>query len=297
MLFIHVILPVFMVVLAGYLLQRHAQLDLRPLTDCSLYLFTPALAFSALLRRELAPDLVGQFALFMICYIVIMTLAAVVTAKSLRFDGNTTRALILTTAMMNIGNFGLPLILFAYGEAALDLSILAFVLFNLPLGTIAIVIAQGNGTGWLTALRNALRIPIFHAVLLALLCKAIGWQPADFILKPLELIGQAAVPVMLVLLGMQLAKAGIGQGWRFCSLAAVMRLVLGPVVGLLLTAALGIEGLPRKVIVLQTSTPSAVLTLLYAIRYDTRPELVSGTILVSTLMSAASLTFLLYWLG
>jgi hypothetical protein len=76
-----------------------------------------------------------------------------------------------------------------------------------------------------------------------------------------------------------------------------LRLVGGPLVGLVLAALLDITGLPRNVLILQTSTPSAVLTLLYAVRYNTRPDLVSGTILLSTMLSAVSLTVLLYLLG
>ena len=297
MLFVHVILPVFIIVLAGYALQRRARLDLRPLTECSLYLFTPALVFSALLRRELHPDLVGQLTLFMIAYTAAMTALAVLMARTWCLDGNAGRALVLTTAMMNVGNFGLPLVMFAYGAAALDVSILTFVLFNIPLGTLAIVVAQGNGTGWGEAVCNALRIPIFHAVLLALLCKGVGWLPPEFILRPTELVGQAAVPVMLVLLGMQLARAGIGRGWVFCGAATVLRLAVAPLMAIGLTALFGIDGLARKVLILQTSTPAAVLTLLYAVRFNTKPELVAGTIFLSTLASALSLTVLLYWLG
>jgi hypothetical protein len=60
---------------------------------------------------------------------------------------------------------------------------------------------------------------------------------------------------------------------------------------------LGLDGLTRKIVILQTSTPSAVLPLLYTLRFNTRPDLVSGTILLSTLCSAITLTVLLYWLG
>jgi predicted permease len=197
---------------------------------------------------------------------------------------------------MNVGNFGLPLVMFAYGTAALDISVLTFVLFNFSLGTFAIIVAQG-GTSIKAAFSNMLRIPIFHAAIAALICKAISWQPPEFILRPLDLLGQAAVPLMLVLLGMQLAKVKTVSNLGFCCLATILRLGVAPVIATGIALLLGIDGLPRKILILQTSTPSAVLTLLYSVRYDTRPDLVSGTILISTLLSAGSLTFLLYWLG
>lgn len=296
MVFINVILPVFLLAFAGFCLEKKAEIDKQALANVSLLLFSPALVFSSLLKHDVALDQWLQMTLYMVIYTAIFTLVAVAASRACRFDSDTTRALILTTAMMNIGNFGLPLTYFAFGEAALSISILAFVLFSIPLGTEAIIVAQGKGVRWREAVRNMLRIPIFHAVVLALIIKACGWAPPKFIVRPVELLGQAAIPTMLVLLGMQLASARIHRAWGFFTLAASLRLILGPLVGFLLAALLGMSGLTRDVIVLQTSTPAAVLTLLYAIRFNTRPELVSGAILFSTLASAGTLTVLLYWL-
>jgi hypothetical protein len=296
MLFVQVILPVFLIVAAGWLLQRRTRLDLRPLTESSLFLFTPALVFASLLRHQLDTALAGSFSLFMVAYTALMALLAWGLAKLRRFDGGSSRALVMTTALMNVGNFGLPLVLFAYGTDALQLSVLAFVLFNFALGSFAIIVAQ-QGATLLEATRGMLRIPIIHAALLAVLCKGVGWQPPEFLLRPVELLGQAAVPLMLTLLGMQLAQVRIASAWGFCTLSALLRLTAGPLVAVTLTALLGIDGLARKVLILQTSTPSAVLTLLYAVRFQTRPELVAGSILLSTLVSALTLTGLLYWLG
>ena len=136
MLFIQVILPVFVIVGAGYLLQRRLRLDLRPLTDSSLFLFTPALVLASLLRHELATAQFGRFLLFMLAYTAVMAGLAVLLARGCGCAGDTTRALVLSTALMNVGNFGLPLVMFAYGPAALSISVLTFVLFSIALGTL-----------------------------------------------------------------------------------------------------------------------------------------------------------------
>ena len=296
MLFIDVILPVFLMAFAGFLIERKTEVDRHTLTNVSLLLFAPALVFSSLIQRDVAAGLLTKLSLYMVLYTSLLTLLAILTARAARFDSGTTRALILTTAMMNVGNFGLPLAYFAYGDKALDVSVLTFVLFNIPLGTLAIVVAQGKEVKWLEAVLNMMRIPIFHAVVLALLCKGIGWVPPKFILRPIELLGQAAIPVMLILLGMQLARSSVRDAWGFFGLSTALRLLVAPLLGIGLAFVLGITGLARDVVILQTSTPAAVLTLLYAIKFDTRPDLVSGSVLISTLTSAATLTLLLYWL-
>ena len=297
MLFLQVILPVFLIASAGFVFERKSGADLHSLANSALYLFAPSLVFSSLLKRSVDGEIFGRLTLFMVLYTGLFCLLAFCLARWRKFDSNTTRAFTLVTSMMNIGNFGLPLVFFAYGEEAINISVVIFVLFNLPLGTLAIIIAQGKGVKWREALKNTLKIPIFYGMILALACKLYGWQPPEFIIRATELLGQATIPIMLVLLGMQLSRTKVTKNWGFFSLATVVRLLVGPLLAIALATLLGLDGLTRKIVILQTSTPSAVLPLLYTLRFNTRPDLVSGTILLSTLCSAITLTVLLYWLG
>ena len=296
MLFIHIILPVFLIIFAGFVLEKVARLDFRSLTYCSLYLFSPALVFSALMKQQIKFDMALSLFFFMLLYTAVMLAVSVTTGRLGRMDRDARGALSLAAVMMNVGNFGLPLAYFAFGERGLNVSILTFVLFNIPLSTLAIVIAQGAGAPLGRALSNTFKIPIFHGVALAFLLKALSVKIPAFILAPISLLGQAAIPLMLVLLGMQLARTRLNLLPGFLSLAAVLRLVVAPAVAWLITEALGIRGLTRDVVVLQTSTPSAVLPLLYSLRFGTRPDLVAGAIMVTTILSAGTLTVLLYLL-
>ncbi|MDY6848219.1 MAG: AEC family transporter [Thermodesulfobacteriota bacterium] len=296
MLFVQVVLPVFLIVCAGIVLEKTARLDFRTLTISSLYVFCPALVFSALMKREFELTLAGDLFLFMVLYTAALYGFSWLIARMAGFDRESRSALLLTTVMMNVGNFGLPLTYFAFGEAALEVSVLTFVLFNIPLGTLAIVIAQGSKGSLSTALLNMAKIPIFHGVVLAFLFKMLQWVPPTFVLRPIDLVGQAAIPVMLLMLGMQLARTRWQNRVGFLSLATLTRLAASPLLAWGLTALLDIKGLARSVVILQTSTPSAVLPLLYALRFGVRPDLVAGTILTTTLVSAGTLTLLLYLL-
>jgi hypothetical protein len=296
MLFVQVILPVFLIVLAGFVLEKKSALDIRTLTYSSLYLFSPALVFAALMKREISFALAGRIGLFMLLYTAVMMVLACAAGRLLRFDRDTRSALHLTTVVMNVGNFGLPLAWFAFGEAGQEVSVLTFFFFNLSLSSLAIVLAQGEKASPGEAIVNAMKIPMFPAGVLALALQAAQLRVPEAILRPVDLLGQAAIPVMLVLLGMQLARTRLQSGAGFFALSAALRLAAAPLVALALAALLHIHGLARSVIVLQTSTPSAVLPLLYALRFGTRPDLVAGAIFVSTLLSAATLTVLLYLL-
>ncbi len=221
MLFINVVLPVFLIVLAGYFLGRKLALDSTTLTNLSLYVLTPALVFSALLKNPISIDLGSRLAMYMVLYTALMLGAGWLAATTFRIKGDSRQALYLSSAMMNIGNFGLPLSLFAYGQAGFDTSILIFVLFIIPLGTIGIVLAQGSKVNLKDAALNTCKIPIFHAVLLAMLFQGVDLQLPGFLLKTLELVGQAAIPIMLILLGMQLSHSKVIPAARFLSLTTI----------------------------------------------------------------------------
>ncbi|MBN2645290.1 MAG: AEC family transporter [Desulfuromonadaceae bacterium] len=296
MLFINIIVPVFVIVFCGFLLERYGRIELEPLTTSSLYLFAPALTLSALLRHPLQSQLLGDVLFYMLAYLVIMLVLSASVGRLLGCDGDSRRALSLSSSMMNIGNFGLPLTWFAFGEAGVPIAIVVFVIFSLPLGSLAIIIAQGEGANWRTAIVNSLKIPIFHAAALAMLLQAFSIQLPPMVLRPLELMGQAAVPLMLVLLGMQISRTRWQWLGGFMLAGIGLRLIAGPAVGWGLCQLLHIRGLERDVLLLQTSTPAAVLPLLYALRFNTRPDLVASTIVTTTLCSAGSLTLLLYLL-
>ena len=294
MLFIQIILPVFLIILAGYILEKRMDLPLAPLSDVSLFLFSPCLVFSALIEREISYSMAGDLFLFMVLYTAALLAVALLTGRFLKMEGDVRGALCLSTAMMNVGNFGLPLSYFAFGDRGLEASILIFVMFNLSLGTVAIMIAQGSGAPLRRILLNTCKIPIFYAVLLAFCLKYLQLEVPGFLLRPVSLLGQAAIPLMLVLLGMQLARTQFQGNTSFISVSVLLRLVLAPLLAMGITSLLGIKGLTRDVVILQTSTPSAVLPLLYALRFNTRPDLLAGAIFATTLLSALSLTVILY---
>ena len=296
MLFVNIILPVFILIFCGYLAEKKIGLDFRTLTNCSLYLFTPALVFSSLIRQTLELSLTLNIFFFMVLYTLSLYLLVRLIAAGPAMSRENSGALVLTTVVMNVGNFGLPLAYFAFGEQGLHVSVLTFVLFNIPLSTLAIVVAQGGEVPLGKALINTFKIPIFHAVALAFLLKAVDLSVPFFVLRAVELLGDAAIPLMLVLLGMQLARTRLESQWGFLSLATIIRLAIAPLIAWAITVLLAIDGTSRNVIILQTSTPSAVLPLLYALRFGMRPDLVAGTIFVTTLLSAGSLTIILYLL-
>lgn len=293
MVFVDILLPIFLVVGAGALFSRTLKPALEPLTLFSLYVATPALVFAALVERPLPAAALARLLTHMGLYTAALWALAEAAGRALRLDEPLRRAFALSVVPMNVGNYGLPLARFAFGREAEAFSILVFVVYNLPLATWAIWMAAGGTLRSLAGVRDALRIPILHATLLAFALSAIGLRPPAPLLKGLTLLGESSIPLLMVILGMQLQRTRLAGPPLPLAAATLLRLAAGPALAWSLGRWLGFPPGELKVLVLQTSTPAAVLPLLYTLRFGGRADWIASNLLVSTLTSALSLWVLL----
>jgi predicted permease len=195
--------------------------------------------------------------------------------------------------MINVGNFGLPLIYFSFGEQAQVYSVLYFTAFNIPLSTIAIYISSKEKSMG-KILTDVIKIPMFHALVIALFISGMSITLPDFLSKSIGLISQAAIPLFIFILGLQLASMKLKFGFvKIVLLAVCIRLVVSPALAYPFLELIGISGLERKIAVVQTSAPAALLPLMYAIRFNRSPDLLAAIIFATTLLSGISLTVLL----
>jgi predicted permease len=298
MIFLKVILPVFLIIGTGYFFEKLKKPDFKSISDLTLYFFTPCLIFEGLLKSK---EQIGEFVLPAIIFMIILTfllyLLSIIFSRFLKLDFQETGAFSLATVMMNCGNFGLPLILFAFGEKGLAYAVVVLVIFTFPLGTLAVFIASRGKSSIKKSLLEITKIPLFYSILLAVIFKYFNLSLPSLLMKPIILMGEAAIPALLVLLGMQLARTDLKTNLNPILGSCFIRLVISPVLAFFLCKVLSLSGLPAKVLIIQTSTPSAIIPLLYSINYDTRPDIVAGTIFFSTILSAGTLTILMYMLG
>ena len=145
------------------------------------------------------------------------------------------------------------------------------------------------------SLRPFFRSPLTWAVLITIAVIVSGVAVPTWIARTTTLLGDIAIPLMLLTLGVSLSKMHPESMGRSIILSFV-RLGLGVFSGLFLTTLLGVDGLTRKVLVLQASMPVGVLNYLFAQRYGRSPEQVASLVLVSTLISIISIPVLLAWL-
>lgn len=279
-----VVAPVFAVAGIGYAWGKsgrsfESEFVTRLVTDIG----TPCLVFSTLTQIDMAPAAFAEMGVAATLAFALFAAIGAVFVLPFRLSLNT-----YLPALMfpNCGNMGLPLSLFAFGEAGLALAIVYFAIACVLQFTLGQWIAAGRGQ--ITLL---FRTPVIYAVPVALLVSGFDLPVPQWIAATVKLLGGLTVPLMLIALGVSLARLGV-RTFRRSLAFAVLRLFIGLGVGLGLAWAFGFTGAARGVMVLQSAMPVAVFNYLFAQRYGRAPEEVAAMVVLSTVISLATLPLL-----
>jgi predicted permease len=258
----------------------------------------PAYVFTALRTSSVSIDALGTPAVVAAVLYVAMTVVAFAVAGVARWDAGGRKAAVLALASKNCGNYGLPIMMFAFGQDGLVIGTVFMITHVLIHMTLGLSIASWSGDHPLVRrLGSALRFPYVYAIGLALLLRAVDAPIPEAIERALGLVGQMWMPLMLILLGIELANVRVSHVWRASAALAGIKLFAPPLIAFGLSAALGLEGIPRAVLILQASMPTAVNGLLVARQFDVRPDLVASTLMLSTIGSILTISVLLGFLA
>lgn len=291
------LLPILLVGLAGYILGKTLTIDARSLGRVVFYVFSPLLVFNLIVKSEL--NLKQAFITVGFCtsVIAIMGLLALLFGKLLQLERPHLLAVILTVAFGNTGNYGLPLVKFAFGDDALAVASLFYVTTTVLFNTVGVVIASLGHTDLRSALFGLLKLPSLYGVALALLVKSTGVQLALPLTRTIEIAANGAIPLMILLLGLELTRIEWSHSFRALGLGVVAKLVLGPIVGLFLASLFGLQGHARQGSVIEAAMPAAVATTVVATEYQLEPALVTAIVFLGTILSPLTLTPLLVYLA
>ena len=294
---LNVVLPVFIVAGVAALAHLRLRFEARTLSRAVFYIFGPALIFDSLTGSEASGAVFGQITAAALLTIAALWVLGTVAARLLRLKGTTQAAFLVAVLLMNAGNFGLSVNLFAFGEAGLSLASLYFTVSAVVSSSLgAYLSARGRSTAR-QALRRAASVPFVYAAALGLVFNLGSIAMPEPLTKAIHLLGQASVPVMLSVLGVRLAETlQARQRIRHLpalGVATLMRLIVSPALTFLFASLVGLSGVARDVTVLESAMPTAVITTILATEFDSDPPFAAICVLVTTLVSLPTLTVLL----
>jgi predicted permease len=277
--------PVFLLALIGIAWKRGGwAYDTAFVSRLSMTVSTPCLIFMALVRSQVDPHLLRDILLAATIAYVAVGAAVWGIVRLLGLDLATYWA---PLTFGNTGNLGLPIALFAFGQTGFDFAVVIFAVMAIISFTFGVWVVAGGGSP-LTAVRE----PLVWGTVLGGVFLVLGWPLPDWIGATLDLVGQMAIPLMLLTLGVAIAglqPRALGRAFWLCAVKFAICVTVPLAVG----AAFGLPRTALGVLVLQVASPVAVTSYMLAAKYDARPDEVAGLVVVSTLVSIPAIPVLL----
>lgn len=256
-------------------------------TRLTMNISVPVLIFMALMKTEIAPSALRNIALASLIAYIGVALVALAMIKIARLD---VRSLLPALTFGNTGNLGLPLALFAFGPVGFDYAVVVFAVMALLSFTIGVWVVSGGGSPM-----AALKQPIVWGTVLGGIFLIQGWSLPQWSINTLDLIGQIAIPVMLITLGVAVTRLRPGSMARAVWLSGA-KYVICIAVPLAVGVFFALPPIALGALVVQVSTPVAVTSYMLAEKYNADANEVAGLVMVSTLMSIIVIPVLLVFL-
>jgi malonate transporter len=290
--------PLFLLVLLGYSLTRWGGWP-KPVSDAlSRFVFSvaiPALLFRLMsdFSRLPAVDPRLLIAYFGGCFIV-FALGRFIAGRIFRLDGVSQSVFALGGIFANNVLLGIPLAKVTLGEASLPVVSLVLVFNSLILWTLVTVSVEWarhrnlSWSGYWRAAKAVLTNPVVASILIGTAWGLSGLPLPAVIDQTMDLIGNAAVPLSLIALGMGLSEYRIHEGWRISAAMSSLKLVVHPAIVFALARALALPPLETQAIVMLASLPVGANVYLMSRQFDTLGGPVAASLVISTALAAAT---------
>lgn len=287
------VLPVGLIILIGFIVGRTLPLQGSTLSQLVLYVLSPALVVDSFYRTELSLNSSSRLLMgFALTSLTIYILVEVVQ-RLLKLPYSFSRAITAIVMFPNNGNMGLPVATFALGIAGLDRAIVymlgsSFLMFCLGPAMI-------RGQGIIQGLRLTLRLPLLWAILFGLGLRVSQFTIPGKLDHGVQQLGTAAIPVALILLGIQLSETSFQPGINEIGLA-IARLLIAPMIAFAIGRLLQLDLLNLQILVLQSAMPTAVNSFVIVSEFGGDRDLVARAIVTSTLLSFVTLPLVLSYI-
>jgi predicted permease len=287
------VLPIFLVALVGFLLARFLKADVKTLSRVTFNALVPCLVFNLLVTSKISADEFGKMVLFTTCLILGIGLIGRLAVLPLRLDRAVLTAFLIVIMFSNGGNYGLSVSLFAFGQDALARATIYYITSTILMYTVGVFLANSGQRSLPEAIQGVLKIPALYGVLAAVVVMLAGATVPPVLMRPVQLLSNAALPCMIMVLGMQLERTRQIEQPVLVGLATVLSLIITPIWAWALVNGLGLDGAARQAAMIESSMPAAVVTTILAIEYQVAPSFVTNAVFVSTLLSPFSVTILI----
>ncbi len=283
-----IIIPVFSIIAIGYLFASVKKINLDPIIDVLLYLTIPALVVSSLSKTKLVPTDLFMVGISVCAVVLGVGLLSYIFLNIIK--RRDLKGFYLPTMFMNSGNMAFPLALLAFGEEGLAVSVLYYITVGILVSSLGIYIAKGKD-----GFSEMFKLPLIYAAIIGISLNLGNVRIPGPVFSTLDMLGWATIPLMQVSLGYRLYSTKLS--YPGISIAgSIIRIGGGFAVAYAVTGLLGIDGLNRKIIILSSTMPGAVINFIISHKYNLQSDLVASLVATSTLFSVITTPIVLLYL-
>ncbi|HLQ82394.1 MAG TPA: AEC family transporter [Pseudogracilibacillus sp.] len=291
-----IILPVFLVLIVGYIVQIKYKLDLQTIAKLNIYIFVPAFIFVKLYETTIAPSIFVLVISFMLVYVLILYVIGILISRAMKLDKKKRVTFTNSVIFFNSGNFGVPVndLVFRSDPFAISIQVIVLMFQNIFLFSYGVFSLQSLDSGKLKALFAYFKMPVMYAMLLGILLNALDLKVSEVIMIPTTYLADGMIALALLMLGMQVAEMKLTKGLGTVYVSLIIRLLLGPLIALALIYLFGISGILAQALFIASAMPTSVNSAVIAQEYKNHPDYAAQIVLFSTVFSAITVSLVIY---
>lgn len=296
MILVDIILPIFVLLMVGFVIQRKISLDVQTLARLSIYFLVPGFIFVRLYETVFDGKLFLQIFAFFILFLAILFIISQLVGTLLGMDKKRKTVFSNSILFYNSGNYGIPVndLVFKSDPLAMSIQVIILTMQNMTIFSYGIFSLRSADLGKMRALLGYFKMPVLYAMLAGILLNVYSVPIPAFIWIPANYIADAMVAIALVTLGAQVAELKITKQLSAVYVSVAMRLLLAPALAYLIILLFGLHGIVAQALFISSAMPTSVNSSVIAQEYDNHPQLAAQIVLFSTLMSTLTVTIIIY---
>ena len=285
---LEVVTPVFLIAAIGYFWVKSGfEYRVEFVTRLAMTLAVPALVFTSLTQNTINPKFLTDMIIVVCMAYALVSVLALIFTFIFKLD---LRTFLMPLISGNTGNLGLPLCFLAFGNDGLGYAVIVFAFTSIVAFTVGLWVVSG-----IRSFKQPLKEPLVPATILGLLFMLYGWETPKILTNSLNLIAQMAIPLMLITLGVAVARLKTQIALKTLGIS-ISKIIIGTIAGIAVGYQFSIPYEAFAVLIIQMSMPVAVTSYLLAEKYGASSEAVAGLVVISTFLTTFTTPVLLSFL-
>ncbi|WP_019415685.1 AEC family transporter [Paenisporosarcina sp. TG20] len=294
--FFNILLPILILIGFGSLLHLKFQFNLNTLAKINIYYLVPGLILIRLYETDLNWELFLKVLLFFIGLSVLLYFVSMIISRVFRFHNGLSTAFSHSALFYNSGNYGISVndLVFRQDPIAMAVQVLILTFQNLLVYSYGIITLQKINKDMLKASIPYFKMPVLYAMFIGLGLNAFNITLPQFLYISGSYIADSLIAIALLTLGAQVVQLNFTKNMFTVYLNVCVRLLISPILAFIIISFLEVDTITAQALFIASAVPSSVNSAILAQEYENEPAFAAQAVLLSTIFSAITVTFVIY---